>query len=123
MNLADSKFFPQVVRSWTNPLGQLGGAFRSVAVMDDLDLLQGNEPAAQHLVEEWEERLHFLLRVDDFDHHRQIHRESQDLGGVNAAGRAKPHGPAEHGRASKMKFARSPHDRFVKRLMLPTMAF
>ena len=70
-----------------------------------------------------QESLHLFLRVDDLDHHRQIHRKAQNLGGVNAARGAEAHRPAQHGRAGEMQFARLEHDRLVERLVLPAIAF
>ena len=57
------------------------------------------------------------------DHHRQVHREPQNLGSVNAAGRAETHRAAQDGRAGEMQLARFEHDRLVKRLVLPAIAF
>src|SRR4029453_13867695 len=54
---------------------------------------------------------------------RQIHREPKNLGGMDATGRAESHRTAQDSGTGKMKFACLEDDRFVKRLVLPTVAF
>ena len=92
-------------------------------VLNDFDFLERNETATDHFFQVGKKCIQLFFAVDDLDHDRQIHRETKNFRGVNAAGRAETHRPAQHGRAGEMPLARFEHDRFVKRLMFPPVAF
>src|SRR6266545_2062389 len=61
------------------------------AIFKAPDLLHRHHPAAHHSVEHREELLNLLLAVHDFDDERQIHREPENLCGVQTAGLAEAH--------------------------------
>src|SRR5580765_8073724 len=50
-----------------------------LAVLQDPHLFQGDQAAAHHAVEDRQERVDFLLAVDDLDDDRQILRQAQDF--------------------------------------------
>jgi len=60
--------------------------------VDDSDLLQRHQPAADHFVEHRRNVL-FFLAVHDLDDERQVHREPEDFGRVQPAGLAEAIGP------------------------------
>src|SRR5579863_4239867 len=100
-----------VDRAARRPLGLARGA-----VAQHLHLLEGDETARHHLLEHRHERLDVVLAVDDLDHDRQILRQAQDLGGMQAARLAVAERPTQHGRAGEMQLARLQYDRLVERL-------
>src|SRR4029079_19438909 len=87
--------------------------FLSLAIMDDPDFIQGDEAATHHFVKEWEQRLHFVVRIYYLNDDRQIHREPKNLGGMYATGRAESHRTAQDSGTGKMKFPCLKDDRFV----------
>ncbi len=54
-------------------IARLFRRFRSIAIMYDLDFIQGDKAPAHHLVEHGQKRPHLFLCVDDLDDERQIH--------------------------------------------------
>jgi hypothetical protein len=86
------------------------------AVAAHLHPLDGGEAAIHHLVEQRQEGIDPLRGIDDLDHHRQIARQAQDLGGVQAAVVTEAEGPAQHRGAGQARLARLEHDRLVERL-------
>ena len=63
------------------------------------------------------------FEFDDLDDDRQILRQPQDLGGVNAAGMTEADVSAQDGRAAEMHFAGFEDDRLVQRQMLKPVVF
>ena len=60
--------------------------------------------------------------VDDLDDHRQVLRQAQDLGRVDAAVGAVAEVAAQHGGAGEVPLARRLHDRLVERLVVIAVA-
>src|SRR5712664_3814491 len=85
--------------------------------------LERDQPVADHLLEVGHERFDLVRRVDDLDHDRQILRELQQLGGVNAAVSTEAHEAFDDRRAGEAALARLDHDRFVERLPVPAVRF
>ena len=56
----------------------------------------------------------FSVEIDNLHDDRQILRQPQNLGGVDAAGMPEAGLAAQHGRAAKMQFARLQYDGFVQ---------
>jgi len=92
-------------------------------IMQHLHFFQSNEAAADHFVQRRQKGVDLFLAIHDFNDERQIRREPQNFRGVQAAGLAKAHRPAQHCRAGEMLFAGGQHDGFVKRLVFPAVAF
>src|SRR6185437_4833515 len=90
----------------------------ALAILQHLHLLDGDEAAAHHAVEQRQEGVDSLLPVDDLDHHRQILAEPEHLGGMQPARMAEAHRPAQNRGAGQVLLARLQHDRLVERQML-----
>src|SRR5258708_36954753 len=93
------------------------------SVLVDLDLLERDESAADHALDHGEEGADFFLAVDDFDHEGQVHRQPENFCGVNAAGGAEAHRPAQDRGPGEARLAGLEHDRFVERAMFKAIAF
>src|SRR5438477_4628018 len=95
---------------------------RRVAVGDEADLLEGHQSLADHGVEVRQEGLDPLGRVDDLDHHRQVLREPEDLGRMDAAVRAEAERAAEDRGAGHAAPARVLDDDLVERASVMLVA-
>src|SRR5437773_9690124 len=104
------------------PAGLSRGAVR---VLDDLRTLERDQPPApcflEERVEPGERRADLLFRVDDLDEDRQVFREAQDLGGVDAAGGAITLDATPNRRACQAELARRPHDHLVEGATMVTV--
>jgi hypothetical protein len=83
--------------------------------LQDLHLLQGDQPARHHAIQDGQECVDVVLAVDNLDQQRQVFREPQDFRGVQPARLAEPHRTAQHGGAGEVQLARLHHDRFIER--------
>src|SRR5438874_8347047 len=77
-----------------------------LTILQDLYLLQGDQAARHHAIQDGQECIDVVLAVDDLDQQRQVFREPQDFGRVEAARLAEAHGAAQHGGAGQMPLAR-----------------
>src|SRR5436309_1906073 len=93
------------------------------AIMQCADFFHRYESTRDHAIEDGEEALNFLLAVDDFNDHRQVHRKPENLRSMHPAGFAETNRPTQSCGASQMHLARFENDRFVKRSMLIAIAF
>src|SRR5579883_844302 len=91
------------------------GSARLRPVVEHLDLLDRDQSTRHHGVEERQECIDLLLGIDDLDHDRQILRQAQDLGGVNAARMAEADSPAQNRRPAQLHLPGLQHDRLVER--------
>ena len=89
--------------------------------MEHAHLLESDQAAFHHAIEDRKEHVDPLLAVDDLDHQRQVFREAKNLGGVQSARMAIAHRAAEHGCAGKMHLARLEYNRFVERFVVVTI--
>src|SRR5947209_19358194 len=55
------------------------------AILKNLDLLDSYQAARHHRVKDRQEAIDFFPPVDDFDDHRQILRQAENLGRMNMA--------------------------------------
>src|SRR5262245_61308712 len=90
--------------------GDAGGT-----VLQHLHLLDRHKPARHHFVKHRQEGVDPVLTVDDLDHHRQVLRQTQELGSVEAARMTEADRAAQHGRAREVQLACLQHDRFIER--------
>src|SRR5690348_2598142 len=118
---ADRRIRRRELESRTRGKRLRSGMVQRRAVSQYFHLLQGNEAAADHAVEDGEEGVDLLLAVDDLDDDRQVFREAQDLGGVQPAGMAETERAAQNGGPGEMPFARLEHDRLVERTVLASL--
>jgi hypothetical protein len=86
-----------------------------LATLQDLDLLQSDEPARHHAVEDRQKRLDVVLGVHDFDHQRQVLAHVEDFHAVQPGRMTEAHRAAKNRGARKMKLAGFEHDRLVER--------
>jgi hypothetical protein len=94
-----------------------------VPIFNYLDTFQRYHPAAHHSFQRRQESVDLLFAIDDFNDDRQIHREPQNLCGVHSTRYPETHRAAQNGRAAEMRFARFQYNRFVKRFVIPAIAF
>ena len=87
------------------------------AVLHNLHPFHGHQGAAQHALDQGQEGLDLVARVDDLDDDRQVLRQAQDLGGVQVAGMSEAGDAAQHGSAGQPRLARLENDRLVERHM------
>ena len=120
-----SHIAPGAAISGTVRLGNGVHIGTGASVIDDITIGEWAyvQAAAHHLVEHGQEGLDLLLAVHDLDHQRQVHREPEDFGGVQAAGLAEAHRPAQDRGAGQVQLARLQDDGFVERLVFPAVAF
>jgi hypothetical protein len=85
--------------------------------------LHGDETARHHAIEYRQESVDLFLRVDDFNHDRQILREAQDLRCMNAARMAESDMTAQDGCATEVHLPRLQDNRLVKRKALKSVVF
>ena len=92
-------------------------------MMDNLHLLEGHEAAAHHFIERGKNEFTFSsVSTISMTIGRSI--ESRRIFAVwMRLAAPKTHRSAQHGRAGQMQFARLEHDRLIKRLMMPAIAF
>jgi hypothetical protein len=94
---------------------------RAPAVGDDLDLLEGDEPFADHGVEFLQDGPQAILLVDDLDQDRQVARERQDPGRTEMLLGAETLDAPEHRSAGQTTFAEKLDDRLVQRPPVPSV--
>src|SRR5882724_772481 len=105
------------------PASSLSSGFAVLAVLQHLHLLQRDQAAAHHAVEDRQELVDLLLALDDLDDDRQVFRQSQDLRRVQPARVAIAHWAAQDCRSRQVHLARLQHDGFVERLVLVAIIF
>src|SRR5262245_16953277 len=102
-----------------NPADERSLGRVAVGVLDDLDLLEGDESAAacglDHGVEHRKRRTDLLLAVDDLEDDRQVLGKPEYLGGVDPTARAVGLDPAPHRGAGQPELARLLPERLVER--------
>jgi hypothetical protein len=99
----------------TAPLAA-SGAWRSmvpIAVAEHLDLFERDQAAAHQRLDRLEKAPDSRFRFDDLDHHGEVLREAEDLGGVQPARATEPHRAAQHRGPSQVHLAGLYHDRLV----------
>src|SRR3954452_3369457 len=89
------------------------------AIRDDLDLLERDEPVADHRVDLRQDLPQPVLLVDDLDEDREVGGEGQDPGRVEVVLRTESLDPADDGRAREPALSQQMDDRLVERLALP----
>src|SRR5215211_3683786 len=84
-------------RSAPAPLSSCLG-FRDLvaAINDDVGTLEGDEPAANHAIELWQDAFDLFRRIHTLDDQGKIQREPEHLGAVNARARAEAHDASQH---------------------------
>ena len=93
------------------------------AVLQHLHIFERNQAVEHHYVQMRQQAIEFLFGIDDFDDHRQVHRKPQNFRCVQVTVGAETHWTTQDRGASQPKFARLQHNRFVKRLVMPAVAF
>src|SRR5207247_7458062 len=86
------------------------------SIENHLGPLEGDQPAADHVVQVGEDPLDRLLGLDDLDNEGQVEGEAQHLRGVHDARGAEPGHPTDHRRASEPLLAELLEQRLVQRL-------
>src|SRR6266540_2050951 len=90
-------------------------------IIHHLHLLHREQAASHHSIERGQELLNLLLAIHDLDDQRQVHREPENLGGMQAARFPEPHRSTQHRRASQVHFTRLQHNGLVKWLVMTTV--
>src|SRR5271165_3978588 len=89
-----------------------------LAVLQDLDLLQGDEPARHDRVENRQKRLDLVLGVDDLDDERQVLGRVDNFRAVDPARMTEAHPAAQDRRACETELPSRVNNRFVERAVV-----
>src|SRR5690242_617075 len=91
-------------------------------VHDHPGSLERNQPAADHRIKLGQNGFDSLLRLDAFDHDREIGRKLEEPVGVNLGARSKCHDPAERGCTRVLLLSQKFDDLLIERLAIELVA-
>jgi len=76
-----------------------------------------------HLIQYWQQPLNVLFRIYDFNQHRQVLREAQDVTGMQHTVSSEAGNSMEYGRACESFFSQSFQQRDREWLVVPLIGF